>query len=300
MTNYYALIIDVVSSRKLNDNERFDLQKRLSDAIVVVNKVFEDKIIKVLSFSAGDSVQGLFDTISSAYEAFLLIKNAVYPHVIRAGIGYGTINQIMLEEFNDMDSNRYDGQAYHRAKNAVDLAKRNKKSIIINTGKDHDKSINPVIDDEEIITITKSRMAIYSLINLIDPIIEDESKPKIEYYKVICSIVTTIVNQYRKQSRVNKVRNAIDKENKIFKNELSESEVFEYLAQYYKLSDKISVRYRDDSSTISKQIRSLLVNLIGSKEQNINAMIRTSHMDYLRRRIIAKIEILKYIYNKEY
>ena len=84
----------------------------------------------------------------------------------------------MLEEFNDMDSNRYDGQAYHRAKNAVDLAKRNKKSIIINTGKDHDKSINPVIDDEEIITITKSRMAIYSLINLIDPIIEDESKPK--------------------------------------------------------------------------------------------------------------------------
>ena len=43
MKNYYALIIDVVSSRKLNDNERFDLQKKLSDAIVVVNKVFEKK-----------------------------------------------------------------------------------------------------------------------------------------------------------------------------------------------------------------------------------------------------------------
>lgn len=86
------------------------------DAIIVVNKVFEDKIIKVLSFSAGDSVQGLFDSISSAYEAFLLIKNAVYPHVIRAGIGYGTINQIMLEKFNDLDSNRYDGQDYHRVK----------------------------------------------------------------------------------------------------------------------------------------------------------------------------------------
>jgi len=299
MKNYYALIIDVVSSRKLSDNERFDLQKKLADAIVVVNKVFEDKIIKVLSFSAGDSVQGLFDSISSAYEAFLLIKNAVYPHVIRAGIGYGTINQIMLEEFNDLDSNRYDGQAYHRAKSAVDLAKRNKNNIIINTEKDYDKSINPIIDDEQIITITQSRRAIYSLINLIDPIIEDESKPKIEYYKVICPIVTTIVNQYRKQSRVNKVRNAIDIENEIFKNKLSEIEVYEYLAQYYKHSDNISVRYRDDLSTISTQIRSLLVNLIGSKEQNVNALIRTSHMDHLRRRNIARIEIIKDLY-KEY
>ena len=204
MKKYYALIIDIAKSRVLNDEDRFDVQKKLDSAIIAVNKVFNKRIIKSLSFSAGDSVQGLFDSISSAYKAYLIIKSAVFPHMIRGGIGYGEINFMMLNEFKNDDSNRYDGQAYHLARNAVDLAKKTKSNLIIKAEEKYDKMINPIIDDEVIAIMTPARLAIYSLINLIEPIIDNRFVFDIEYFKIICPIVTRIVNYYRKKSRVNK------------------------------------------------------------------------------------------------
>lgn len=296
MKKYYALIIDVVKSRRLNDEDRFDVQKKLDDAIIIVNNVFEKKIVKSLGFSAGDSVQGLFDTISTAYEAYLLIKNSVFPHVIRAGIGYGEINRMMLDKFHDDDSNRYDGQAYHLSRSAVDSAKKNKSNIIIKTEKKYDNMINPIIDDEEIMFITLSRMAIYSLINLIDPIIDNRFNLDIEYFRIISPLVTRIVNYYRRKSRVNQSINLKKRDGVIEQEELSENKVFKYLNEYY--NEHIFHENKNDSTTISTAIRTLLVNLIGSKEQNINALIRASHMDYLRKRIIAKIDILKHFYEE--
>lgn len=296
MKKYYALIIDVVRSRVLSDEDRFDVQKKLDDAIVAVNSVFEKKIIKSVSFSAGDSVQGLFATISSAYKAYLLIKSAVFPHVIRAGIGYGEINYMMLNLFQDDDSNRYDGHAYHLAKSAVEYAKKEKSNLIIKTEEQYDRMINPIIDDEEILSITLSRMAIYSLINLIDPIIDNRFNLDIEYYKIICPLITRIVNYYRKKSRVTNIKIYKGYDGAANPEELDENQVYSYLYQYQQ--DHFIFKNKEDSSTISTAMRVLLVNLIGSTEQNINSMIRGSHMDYLRKRIIAKVDILKYFFKE--
>ncbi|CCV63691.1 conserved hypothetical protein [Alteracholeplasma palmae J233] len=299
MKNYYVLIIDVVKSRRLNDEDRLDVQKKLNEAINIVDRIFNDKIVKSLSFSAGDSIQGLFDTIETAYKAYLVVKNAVFPYMIRAGIGYGNVNQSIISEFSYKNSNVFDGEAYHLARFAIDQAKELKVNLYIKSNLEYDKMINPIIDDEKIIFMTSARKAIYSIINLVDPIIDNRYQLDDVYFEIISPLVTRIVNYYRSKSRVKGYFHDEYENRNQTKGlkELTKEETINYLKEY---KDQYSF-YNDKRNlmTINTPMRLLLVNLIGSKEQNINSLIRLSNMDYLRTRESAKISILNQLYGRE-
>lgn len=292
MKKYYALMFDVVKSRKLSDEDRFDVQNKLDITMKIINNLFEKNIIKPIKFSAGDSAQGLFDSIAAVHYSYLLVKNAVFPYKVRAGIGYGKINPIMINQFHDDDSNKYDGEAYHFAKDAIELAKKENKSLLINIDKQLDSLLNPILNDEELISMTVQRKAIYSLINLIDPLINNKYQLNESYFRMISPLITNITNCYRKNSRTK--NQLFDKT--IISFELGETEVKKYLIKYHHEVFNYSMSKKEDSNTINKFIRALLVNLSSSKEQNINSLIKNTQMDILRKRTIAKTKMMELFY----
>ena len=286
MKKYYVLIIDLVKSRSLNEKERFIVQKKLDIAINCVNKLMEENIASLLSFSAGDSVQGLFNTLISAYDAYHIIKSSVHPYEIRAGIGYGQINAMMIENIEFIDSNKYDGQAYHKAREAIEVSKKFHDNLVIKVNDKFDEMINPIIEDSNIVSMTSLRMTIYSLINTIDPLIDKRHHLSSDYFDMITPLILEMVNYYRENSRV-----AYD--NKSINEKLNIEQVSLLLIEYY-----FAYKNNQDNSIISTATRTLLVALTGSREQNVNSMIKISKMDDLRSRIVSKRKILKYLYEE--
>lgn len=291
MKKYYALIIDIVKSRKLNDQDRFDVQKKLDKAIKIMNYVFENKIIKSLNFSAGDSVQGLFGSIADTYNAYFFIKSAVFPHSIRAGIGYGRINEFIFNKFNDYDSNKYDGEAYHLSKIAIEIARKTEQPLVLKINNRFDQFINPLLDDEKLISMTQQRKAIYSLINLINPLIYNIEEIRSEYLRAVIPLVTEIANFYRNKSiRLQPKQSEISWQ-------LEDKEVYKYMENYYGKSSYI-LKSEVDSIMVDAPLRFLLVDLTSTKKQNIDSLVRVSQVDYLRTRIYSKIKIMEYFYEE--
>lgn len=298
MIMYFALIVDLVKSRKMNDDDRFDAQKKLNNAVKVINGLVIENVVKPLSFSAGDSIQGLFDNAQAAFSAYSFVENLIFPYSIRCGIGCGSINEKIINKFNTDDSNVYDGKAYHLARNAMDMAKEYTYKIFIDSELDIDKTLNILFNDDKLINMTPSQKAIYSLINIIDPIEYNHIIIGKNYYEEIAVSVKEITDHYREKSRVNRNPKFINHEVHDNNNQINQSEINTILAEHYKHYQLKDYEYilSNNKTTISSELRETLVRLIGSSYQNVSSMIRISHMDELRKRRISKLNILMYFY----
>ncbi|CBK75260.1 hypothetical protein CIY_26800 [Butyrivibrio fibrisolvens 16/4] len=116
MIKYASLIIDIEKSRKYGVIDRTSIQKILMDYVEILNGMFcESQEFKV-TFSAGDSLQGLFVDVASAYMYYRLLEILIYPVKLRAGIGVGEWT-IKIE--NGL-STQQDGPAYHNARQAIE------------------------------------------------------------------------------------------------------------------------------------------------------------------------------------
>lgn len=300
MSKYYALIIDLVKSRKLNETDRYHVQEKLNNAVEISNRLFKEHISKSLSFSAGDSVQGLFDDIAAAYSAYFFIRQAIFPHDLRVGIGFGNVNEKMIDKFSVDNSNLYDGQAYHFARNAIEKSKTNKHEIVISSETNFDDALNILINDDKFISMTLPRKAIYALINLMDPIVYQPAAIDERYFHEIKQFVKDITNYYRNRSRV-----AEDKKIKNYRSgsigEISTEEmdhIIDEMSQTYEFKS-IDYLLNDHVTTITRTLREGLFRLIGTSEQNINGLMRASNMDDLRKKHIAKLKIMNHFYGRD-
>ena len=59
---YAALMIDLKKSRSYLQWERKLIQHYISDVLEVLNEIFREELVREMEFSAGDEVQGLFDS----------------------------------------------------------------------------------------------------------------------------------------------------------------------------------------------------------------------------------------------
>ncbi|MDD5292933.1 MAG: SatD family protein [Candidatus Izemoplasmatales bacterium] len=301
MSEYFAIIIDLTKSRRMNEEERFDAQKKLRDSIEIINNLHRNDIVKSMSFSGGDSIQGLFKNIQAAFNTFFLIENLVFPFSVRCGIGIGKVNEQLITKFQTDDSNAYDGKAYHLARNGIDLAKKYQYKFYINSDSDKDIPINSLINDDKFIFMTLTRKAIFSIVNLIEPIIVDDIKVDYKYNESIPVFIREITNYYRERSRVKKRVNffAENKFNSIddteVKDIITQSKQSLFFEQDFTKYDLKDVLFKNDS-TISPETRDILVKLTESSYQNISSMIKTSNMDELRKKYIAKLMMLKHLY----
>lgn len=116
---YYALIGDMVASRKLSAKARQDAQKRFELALEKVNAEFSEHIAAKFLITLGDECQGLMLPSGDPVAAALMIMHEMQPFGIRMAIGCGQIvTPIKHEAAIGMD-----GPAFHLARAAVEAMK---------------------------------------------------------------------------------------------------------------------------------------------------------------------------------
>lgn len=170
--NYTAIILDIQHSRKFDDDKRLYIQDKLFSIIKFINDYCNKELVKKFEFSAGDSVQALFYNISDAFSCYCFIKNLFYPYQIRCGIGYGKINQKLMDQ-NYVSTNMLDGEAYHYAISALDDCKLEKYDFLIySSNEERDYFVNQIMSTVELLNLdhTYKQADIFNLFNLLYPL----------------------------------------------------------------------------------------------------------------------------------
>jgi len=123
---YLAVKVDVVDSRRASD--RSALQRQLFAATDTCNSRLGEAVAARFVVTHGDEVQGMLHTpASEALVSCLEVwVDALRPHQLRFGIGAGSLSTPLRQEAIGMD-----GEAWYRAKEAVDTAHGRRKHLHI-------------------------------------------------------------------------------------------------------------------------------------------------------------------------
>ena len=139
---YSALMIDLKGSRQYSVKDRDDIQNFIYEVCGQLNKVFRNSLERESGFSAGDEIQGLFNSPAAAYLYYRLFSMLIHPVKIRAGIGVGTWD-IRIDEGG---TTAQDGQVYYRAREAIDHADELEGyNVLYCSGEKTDPVINSLI-----------------------------------------------------------------------------------------------------------------------------------------------------------
>jgi hypothetical protein len=124
---YLAVIGDVVKSREVPDRSRF--QQQLRSSIRRVNEEFSSSIASNFVLTIGDEFQGLLKSVDRIPKLLAMIRSGIHPIEQRVGIGIGSLDTALEPEAIGMD-----GPCFHRARDAIELAKTCGTSIEVETG----------------------------------------------------------------------------------------------------------------------------------------------------------------------
>ena len=117
-----ALTVDLKDSRKMEPERRMRIQRYMVYAAKTLSRLYGRRMIRKFSFIGGDEMQGLLRSPADAYLCLRLLRRLLFPLELHAGIGVGE-----WETRVDAKNTYYqDGPAYHRAREAVELAKRDR------------------------------------------------------------------------------------------------------------------------------------------------------------------------------
>ena len=143
MKKYTVLIVDLKQSRLYSIEDRTSIQNYIIEVIGSLNIVFAGEMIRDLEFSAGDELQGLFESPEGAYLYLRLLNMLLFPVEIRAGIGMGEWD-VKIEKAS---TTVQDGSAYHNARCAIDEVKNTVgNSALFYSGSTNDIFVNAAME----------------------------------------------------------------------------------------------------------------------------------------------------------
>ncbi|MBO4563228.1 MAG: hypothetical protein J5772_06430 [Clostridia bacterium] len=113
---YYAVIGDLVGSRRLSPEMRREAQAKLGSALEKVNAEFEPGVAARFLITLGDECQGLMNEEGDPVAAALTVMREMKPFEIRFAIGCGEITTPVFAEA----AIGADGPAYYLARSTVE------------------------------------------------------------------------------------------------------------------------------------------------------------------------------------
>lgn len=119
---YFALIGDLVSSRELSD--RAEVQTRFQQAIQSVTGTIGDDLVAPMKLTAGDEVQALTESPHVVVDIITDVTEALIPVHMSWGLGFGDLATGLAEDVALLD-----GPCFHRARDAVESAKKRSRSL---------------------------------------------------------------------------------------------------------------------------------------------------------------------------
>jgi len=129
MDNYTVITADIEASRKMDDRERFEWQLFLKSTIVQVNESFAGLIEAPFMITKGDEFQGVLKNLPDVHVITMKFERLIFPLRLRYGVGFGLIQKMGSNIPIEMD-----GQAFHKANSALQMAKKKKCAVCVNTG----------------------------------------------------------------------------------------------------------------------------------------------------------------------
>lgn len=266
---YTALIADIKNSRKLSSEEREEIQTLIKKSIEYLNKVFKSSLKFNVIFSAGDEIQGLFNSPVPAYLYLRMLKMIITPVEIRCGIGVGDWDVKILEG----TSSEQDGSAYHYARDAISKAHdKNDYSILLNSNQESDIYINTLISTSYLISKQQSQYQslIFQMIEVIYPLCDNKFMD-VQLYKGIYILFEKKVETYFSENNKKSIDNK-------YLNELIMTNInpFYVLAES-KLNNQMIV-----SSMWKKGISTKIANITNTTRQNTDKVIKAGNIIEVR------------------
>ncbi len=120
---YFAIIGDLVDSRTLDN--RAAVQVRFRDGIDRLNEALSDRLVVPLKLTAGDEVQGLTEEADVLVEIVVALSDTVAPARLSWGVGRGDLATELADDVSILD-----GPCFHRARDAVNTAKRTSRWLV--------------------------------------------------------------------------------------------------------------------------------------------------------------------------
>jgi DNA-binding CsgD family transcriptional regulator len=123
-TPYFALIGDVVDSRKVED--RAQLQRTLGGVLQQLNRELAPSVAVPLRLTRGDEVQGLLRDPAPAVEVLRRTGDEIHPERMAWGLGMGPLTTDLTSDIALVD-----GPCLHRAREAVETAARKGRWFVV-------------------------------------------------------------------------------------------------------------------------------------------------------------------------
>lgn len=140
MPDFTVIVADIKASRKMRADERYEGQLFLKSAIIQVNETYASAIEAPFMITKGDEIQGVLCRLADVNRIMLKLERLIFPLTVRFGLGFGPIQKMGSSIPIEMD-----GPAFHRASQALDVAKKKKLAVYVNTGnRDFDTSVNTI------------------------------------------------------------------------------------------------------------------------------------------------------------
>jgi len=147
---FWAVIGDIVRSRAIAD--RGALQARLEGVLPRVNGDLDAAPVSAWTVTLGDEFQALFDTPAPLPAVLEQISHGLTGYAVRFGVGHGPLSTPLKPTAVGMD-----GPCFHRARAAVETARRERRRIVVATGTG---IAQPVTDVWNLaLTVTRARTA---------------------------------------------------------------------------------------------------------------------------------------------
>ena len=278
--NFAAIIIDIQHSRKYDDDQRFYMQDKLFSIIQFINEYYFKELVKKFEFSSGDSIQALFNNVSDAFSCYCFIRDLFYPYQVRCGIGYGKLNQKILDK-DYHSTNILDGEAYHYAISALNDCKLEKYGFLLYSSNDEkDNLVNQIMSTVELLNLdhTSKQADVFDLFNLLYPL-------EIKYEgQNISKNVGFIIDKLKQ----NVLFYDFDK---FLSNEIKELLFDEVRYNYFRREENSHKLFGPRFTTKMNSVCSVLLNV---SRQNIEKMRAVGKFDEIR-----KLECLVFEYTKK-
>ncbi|OGO80778.1 MAG: hypothetical protein A2Y21_06180, partial [Clostridiales bacterium GWC2_40_7] len=232
--------------------------------------IFKPSLEFDVIFSAGDEVQGLFKSPTSAFLYLRLFKMILSPLQIRCGIGVGEWDV----RIPNGTSSEQDGPAYHNARAAIlNAHDRNDYSVLFNSNNENDIYINTLANMSFLFAKKQSQYQnqVLLLTELLIPLF-DSNAMDLQAFAQIFTLIQNKVDQEFYIFTKNKSESKIDLFNKIPTD-------FE---PFYVFSPSILESGFTLTSTLKKGLSTKISNITNTSRQNIDNVIKTANIAEIR------------------
>jgi hypothetical protein len=136
---YCAIIGDINRSRSLPG--RAKVQWNFAAAVKKINEEFKDAVASKFLVTLGDEFQGLLHTAEKSYDLVRRFEDLMEPTPFAFGVGIGTLSTPLRKD----KALGMDGEAFHRARQALSDAKRLKRTLCYSFDSDKERVVNALV-----------------------------------------------------------------------------------------------------------------------------------------------------------